>query len=118
MMTRHSFSGDLGAKGVIKKNGYYGHTNHPTTRIDFGSKNMFMKEWLMPGYDFNDEIGEKRFGLGVDAVTKEKYAWFMDTQIIPIRTKRAFQAPFTIVSDIIRENKCSNHFIMTVPISR
>ena len=43
------------------------------TRPKSKKKKQFLKEWVLPGYDFNDEIGEKRFGLGVDSVTKEKY---------------------------------------------
>jgi hypothetical protein len=74
----------------------------------FGSKDAFEKEWKVPDYDHP----QQRFGIGLEPSTKEKYAWFSDTQMIPLRTKRSFSAPFTVVTDIIREEKCGNHFIV------
>ena len=48
----------------------------------------------------------------IDEKTGEHVLIFNDTVLIPKRTRRPFHAPFTMVSDLLKDNKCNNHFFI------
>ena len=48
----------------------------------------------------------------MDATTGEKVLIFNDTTLVPVRTRRPFRAPFLMVSDILKDQKCNNHFFL------
>lgn len=47
----------------------------------------------------------------VDKETGERALLFNDTTLVPVRTRKPFVAPFTIIADVLRDNRCSNHYI-------
>ena len=48
----------------------------------------------------------------IDEKTGERVLIFNDTSLVPVRTRRPFQAPFVMISGILKDQKCNNHFFL------
>ena len=71
--------------------------------------------------DFYPVCPEVEMGLGTpreeirlsyNEKTGERVLIFNDTSLVPVRTRRPFQAPFVMISGILKDQKCNNHFFL------
>eukprot|EP00946_MAST-07B_sp_MAST-7B-sp1_P001525 g1525.t1 len=86
------------------------YTSHSVKLMDdkFDSTETIMHDWVIPADMPPDQMGfEQPVGLPANM-------WFAGRLVgkAPLRSKRAFEWPFTVVAEVDRSHKCSDHFIL------
>jgi hypothetical protein len=86
------------------------YTTHSVKLMNdkFDSTETITHDWAIPADMPVDQMGfEQPVGLPANM-------WFAGRQVgkTPLRSKRAFEWPFTVVAEVDRAHKCSDHFIL------
>lgn len=86
------------------------YTDHSVALVNdmFASTETIEHDWVVPKDMPVDQMGfEQPVGLPSNV-------WFAGHLVgkTPLRSKRAFEWPFTVVADVDRSNHCSDHFIL------